>query len=204
VLDSVQAIDLGSGDLCEFKHEDCQFAYRDSRFKSADAGKYLITRIRLCLQQKFVAKLAYAGLTEELQSMGITEPTAKQVSAAVVRIRRRKLPDPLITGNAGSFFKNPVVSGKKAALLKIEFPHLPLYPTQHGDTKLSAAWMIERCGWKGRSMGRAGVSGQHSLVLINNGNATGREILTLADAIRASVQDVFGIELQMEPLIIQS
>jgi len=203
VLDSVQALDLNSGELREFDNRDCRFAYRDSRFKSEDSGKYLITRIRLRLQRNFAANLAYAGLNDELRAMGIGQPTAQQVSDAVIRIRRRKLPDPAVTGNAGSFFKNPVVGQAQAAALKQDHPDLPVYPVDAVSTKLSAAWLIERCGWKGRSLGGAAVSEKHSLVLVNKGNASGAEILALAEAIRQSVLERFEIELQPEPLIIR-
>jgi len=201
VLDSVQTLDLKTGQACEFKQQDCHLSYRNSRFKSTDTGKYLITGIRLRLQRTFRPNLTYKGLREELFSMGIDVPTAKQVSEAVIRIRQRKLPDPYVVGNAGSFFKNPVVSKATAGLLAKEFTDLPVHSAGNGS-KLSAAWMIEHCGWKGRSMGEAAVSDQHALVLINKGKATGEEILTLADAIRVSVKDRFGIELQPEPLII--
>ena len=204
LLDSVQVLDLENGGLHEFVHSDCQFAYRDSRFKSTDAGKYLITRIRLRLQREFKANLGYAGLTEELQVMGVDIPTAKQVSQAVIRIRRRKLPDPHIIGNAGSFFKNPVITQSTADMLKMEFHGLPLYRVAEDELKLSAAWLIEQCGWKGRSMGGAAVSDQHALVLVNKSNATGSEILALADAIGESVQDRFDIKLQPEPRIVRS
>ena len=202
VLDSVQTLDLKSGHLREFKQQDCHLTYRNSRFKSADAGKYLITGIRLRLRRTFIPNLAYKDLGEELLSMGINVPTAKQVSKAVIRIRQRKLPDPKAVGNAGSFFKNPAIKRVTADLLAKEFAGLPVYSAGN-ESKLSAAWMIEQCGWKGRSMGRAAVSEQHALVLINKGNATGGEILNLAEAIQASVQDRFGIELQPEPLIIK-
>jgi len=204
MLDSVQALDLESGELCEFKQNECHFSYRNSRFKSNDAGKYLITRIRLRLQRSFAPKLSFAGLGEELQAMGINTPTAKQVSEAVIRIRQRRLPDPQVVGNAGSFFKNPVVSQATANLLGKDFADLPVFPVDNDKAKLSAAWLIERCGWKGRSMGQAAVSDQHALVLINKENATGLELLMLADAIRESVQNRFGIELQTEPRIVQS
>lgn len=204
VLDSVQAFDLTRGELHEFKHQDCNFAYRDSRFKSADAGMYLITRIRLRLQRNFAPILTYAGIGEELQAMGTNTPTAKQVSEAVIRIRQRKLPDPQVIGNAGSFFKNPQVDQATAVLLKKDFAGLPVYPVDKEESKLSAAWLIEQCGWKGRSMGGAAVSDQHALVLVNQEHATGRDLLMLADAIRESVQNRFGIKLQTEPRIIQS
>ena len=204
VLDSVQTLDLVSGETCNFNHKNCQFTYRNSRFKTADAGRYLITRIRLRLQRDFVPKLDYAGLGDELQAMGINTPTAKQVSDAVIRIRQRKLPDPQVIGNAGSFFKNPVVSQASADILKQSFDGLPVYPMDQGKAKLSAGWLIEFCGWKGRVLGRAAVSDQHALVLVNPGNASGKEILELADAIRESVLDRFDIELQPEPLIVRA
>lgn len=204
VLDSVQALDLQSGTIREFNHDDCGFAYRDSRFKSDDAGRYLITRIRLRLQRDFYPQLNYAGLDEELREMGVDKPNAQQVSEAVIRIRQRKLPDPAVTGNAGSFFKNPLVSRSRAKLLGTEFEGLPVYLQGDENAKLSAAWLIEHCGWKGRSMGRAAVSGRHALVLVNSGNASGAEILTLANAIRESVRERFEIELQTEPRIVET
>lgn len=202
VLDSVQTLDLQNGQTREFQKTDCQLSYRNSRFKSSDAGKYLITGIRLRLTRKFTPVIAYKGLGEELHSMGIKSPTAKQVSDAVIRIRQRKLPDPNIIGNSGSFFKNPLVSQEIADQLAREFTDMPVYPAGK-DTKLSAAWMIEKCGWKGRSMGGAAVSEQHALVLVNRGQATGAEILELADAIRESVRKRFGITLEPEPLIVK-
>jgi UDP-N-acetylmuramate dehydrogenase len=202
VLHSVQTLNLKTGKFHDFKRSECHFSYRDSRFRSAGAGNYLVTGIRLRLQRTFIPRLAYSGLREELSAMGIDTPSAKQVSEAVIRIRRRKLPDPTVVGNAGSFFKNPVVSHANAELLEKEFPGLPVYAAG-GEPKLSAAWLIERCGWKGRSLGDAAVSAQHALVLVNNGNATGGEILALADAIQTSVKSRFGVELQPEPLIIR-
>jgi len=203
VLDSLQALDLKTGEFREFDRENCQFAYRDSRFKSVDAGRYLITRIRLNLHRSFTPKLAYAGLGEELQSMGIESATAKQVSDAVIRIRQRKLPDPVLDPNAGSFFKNPIVESTVADLLKRDFKGLPVYAANNGKTKLSAAWMIDQCGWKGHREGDAGVSETHALVLVNHGNASGRQLLDLANAIAASIRSRFGVELQAEPRIIQ-
>lgn len=202
VLESVQAVDLLKGERREFDNAQCRFSYRDSRFKAADAGRFLITGIRLRLQRGFTPRLAYSGIAEELASMGITTPDARQVSEAVIRIRQRKLPDPAVTGNAGSFFKNPLVDRATADLLVKAFPGLPVYPAED-MAKLGAAWMIEHCGWKGRSMGQAAVSEKHALVLINKGNASGAEILALADAIRESVLERFEVELQPEPLIIR-
>jgi UDP-N-acetylmuramate dehydrogenase len=204
VLDSLEAFELSSGKLLEFRHDDCRFGYRDSRFKTNDAGRFLITRIRLRLRRRFTPKLAYRGIREELSTMGIDKPDARQVSNAIIRIRQRRLPDPSVTGNAGSFFKNPVVSRSLAEQLQGELAGLPLYPQENNQVKLSAAWLIERCGWKGRSMGRAAVSAQHALVLINTGHATGGEILALAEAVQKSVKKHFGVELETEPVIVRA
>lgn len=203
VLDSVQAIELKTGQVHEFKHADCHLSYRDSRFKTMDAGRFLISRIRLRLQRIFTAKLHYAGIGDELLTMDISKPTAKQVSDAVIRIRQRKLPDPATVGNAGSFFKNPLVDRATADLLAMDFTGLPLYPMDDNRVKLSAAWMIDHCEWKGHHEGDAGVSDQHALVLVNYGNASGRHILDLANAISDSVKRRFGVELQPEPRIIK-
>jgi len=203
VLDSLQAFDLKTGEFREFDRENCQFAYRDSRFKSVDAGRFLITRIRLSLQRRFTPLLSYAGLGEELQAMGIKRATARQVSDAVIRIRQRKLPAPEVSPNAGSFFKNPVVESGFAQLLKKDFSDLPVYVAGNGKVKLSAAWMIDHCGWKGHRNGDAGVSEQHALVLVNHGNASGRQLLELADVIAESVKNRFCVELKPEPRIIQ-
>lgn len=202
VLDSVDVLDLVSGQRYDIQNCECDFGYRDSRFKSRDNGRFLINRIRLRLDCSFTAKLAYAGITDELRAQGIKSPTAWDVSNAVIRIRQRKLPDPKVIGNAGSFFKNPLVDQSLASALTKEFNGLPVYPVDETNAKISAAWLIEFCGWKGRSMGDAAVFDKHALVLVNKGNATGREILALAEAIQASVKGRFGIELQAEPRII--
>lgn len=202
ILHSVEVLDSVSGQRNDIQNVDCDFAYRDSRFKSRDRGRFLITRIRLRLDRNFKPRLAYAGIGDELLSQGIESPTARDVSNAVIRIRQRKLPDPKVIGNAGSFFKNPLVNRSLATTLAKEYSGLPVYPVDDKNAKLSAAWLIESCGWKGRSMGEAAVYDKHALVLINKGQATGQDILTLAEAIQASVKDRFGIELQAEPRII--
>jgi UDP-N-acetylmuramate dehydrogenase len=202
VLKSVRALELKTGEVHLFDHDQCQLSYRDSRFKSADANRYLITHVALKLQRQFVPKLTYAGLQEELNSMGIDRPTAKQVSEAVIRIRLRKLPDPAVTANAGSYFKNPVVDQDIAESLRKDFADLPVYPTADNKAKISAAWLIDQCGWKGHREGDAGVSDQHALVLVNYGNASGHHLLELAGAITDSVDKRFGIQLIPEPRII--
>ena len=203
VLESVKVLDLETGSFHEFTRPECRFAYRDSRFKSPDAGRYLITAVRLRLQRSFTPRLEYAGIATELEAAGVNQPTAKQVSDAVIRIRQRKLPDPAIIGNAGSFFKNPVVGRQTADSLAAKFGDLPIFKQHDGSSKLSAAWMIDDCGWKGHREGDAGVSDQHALVLVNYGSASGRHLLDLANAVADSVQDRFGVELIPEPRIFQ-
>jgi len=195
VVDSVRVLELETGKFREFKKDECLFAYRDSRFKSLDAGRYLITAVRLRLQRSFVPRLEYAGIAAELQVAGVNQPTARQVSDAVIRIRQRKLPDPAIIGNAGSFFKNPLVGRQSADRLAAKFDDLPIHKQDDGTAKLSAAWMIDDCGWKGHREGDAGVSDQHALVLVNYGSASGRHLLDLAKAIADSVYERFEVEL---------
>lgn len=202
VLDSVQTLDLQSGNFRTFSNQECRFAYRDSYFKTPPARCLMITGIRLRLRRQFVPVLDYGGLAEELFSAGRRQPTARQVSEAVIRIRRRKLPDPGVTPNAGSFFKNPVVSQSQAQALQQTFPQLPVFPQAGGMCKLGAAWMIERCGFKGRRQGDAGVSDKHALVLVNHGNASGRQILVLAGTIAEAVRQHFGVRLETEPTVI--
>ena len=202
VLELVQAIELETGEVCQFGNEECQLSYRDSRFKSIDANRFLISHVVLRLQRQFIPKLAYSGLQEELKSMGIDQPTAQQVSEAVIRIRLRKLPDPEVTANAGSFFKNPMVDQHIADALHKDFADLPVYPGTNGKAKLSAGWMIDHCGWKGHREGDAGVSNRHALVLVNYCNASGQHLLELATAITDSVDKRFGITLMPEPRII--
>jgi UDP-N-acetylmuramate dehydrogenase len=148
-------------------------------------------------------RLAYAGLREELSAAGIPRPTALDVSDAVMRIRRRKLPDPALTGNAGSFFKNPVVDAARAEVLLAQHPGLPNWPAGPGRTKLAAAWMVEYCGLQGLSHGDAAVSGQHALVLINRSAATGADIISLSREVQSVVAGTFGIALEPEPRLVE-
>ncbi len=204
VLELVTAWDWQNSNWVIFNREECHFGYRDSFFKSEETDRYFITSIRLRLNRHFRPQVDYEGLRDALSSMGFDQPEAHQVSDTVIRIRQQKLPDPAVTGNAGSFFKNPVVSLDEAELLRSRFTGLPTWPAGADRAKLSAAWMIDRCGWKGVQENGAAVSSQHALVLVNKDNATGSELLMLADAIRNSVLSTFGIELQPEPRIVHS
>ncbi len=202
VLECVTAWDLSRCAWTTFKLQDCRLAYRDSLFKSAEPGRFLITSIRLRLNRRFKPQLDYAGLSEELSRAEINQPTALAVSDAVIRLRLRKLPDPAKTGNAGSFFKNPVLVQNEGLALLEKFPGLPGWPLDDATIKLSAAWMVEHCGLKGHRTGDAGISERHALVIVNHGNATGQEVLHLARHIQACILDKFGVTLEIEPRII--
>ncbi|MEE4174738.1 MAG: UDP-N-acetylmuramate dehydrogenase [Xanthomonadales bacterium] len=199
-LEAVEAWDWRDRQLVHLAREDCGFAYRDSRFKSGEPNRWLITALHLSLSTSYRPRLEYRGLREAL---GKEEVTAKNVSDAVIRLRRSKLPDPDRIGNAGSFFKNPVVEDAVAERLRALDPPAPLYGQGDGSWKTSAAWLIEAAGWKGFREGDAGVSEQHALVLVNHGNATGAELLSLARRIQADIRERFGIELEPEPRIIE-
>ena len=196
----VEAWDRKQDEFVQLDKAACGFAYRDSLFKREPA-RFIITAVDFELPRKRPLVLDYSGVREELASMGVAEPTPSDVSLAVETLRRRKLPDPAITGNAGSFFKNPVLEGARAAELLAAHPKLPNWQT--GDaTKISAAWLIEACGFKGVRDGDAGVSDKHSLVLINYGHATGAEVWALATRIQEAVFTRFGIRLEPEPIVL--
>ena len=215
--DSVMAIDTTTGEPQEFRHADCRFSYRDSVFKRPSAApgtdedshpdRYAITRVRFRLSRRFVPNVDYGEVKAELQAMAVAVPSAMDVARAVVAIRTRKLPDPAQTGNAGSFFKNPVVPAAQAAALRERHPTMPQYPAAAtGDeVKLPAGWLIEQAGWKGRGVttdSPAAVSDRHALVLINRGGATGAQLWGLAQAIQFDVADKFGVLLHPEPRIV--
>lgn len=165
--------------------------------------RYLITAIELKLPLLHDLRMDYAGIREELQAQGVELPSAVDVANAVIAIRRRKLPDPDVLGNAGSFFKNPVLPLEQVDVLLQHFPDLPVFPAEQDDKrKVSAAWMIESCGWKGFREGDAGVAPSHALVLVNHGNASGAELLALARRISASVLEKFGVPIEPEPRLL--
>jgi len=200
-VDAVHAYDRSAGANVRLDHAACAFAYRDSLFKR-EGGRYLITAVDFLLPRERALRLDYDGVREELAAMGAGTPDARAVAHAISRVRTRKLPDPSTTGNAGSFFKNPVVSPGLAAALKHEYPRLPLWPLPDGAIKLSAAWLIDACGFKGLRDGDAGVSGQHALVLVNYGGASGAQVWALAQRIQRTVLARFGVALEPEPLVV--
>ncbi|MGE5625338.1 MAG: UDP-N-acetylmuramate dehydrogenase [Bacillota bacterium] len=200
-ISSVEAWDMKRGEFVQLDNADCGFAYRDSVFKR-DPHRFVVTAVDFELPRDRPLRLAYAGVQEELDAMGIADPKPVDVSLAVETLRRRKLPDPAITGNAGSFFKNPVVPEARANALLAAHPKLPNWPAGEGQMKLSGAWLIEACGFKGVRDGDAGVSDKHSLVLINYSHATGAQVWALAQRIRDTVHNRFGVSLEPEPIIL--
>lgn len=199
---SLEAVDLETGQMVYFDAAACRFGYRDSVFKHAAAARYLIVAVTFRLPKRWQPVVAYADVARELAAQDIAAPTARQVAEAVVAIRTRKLPDPARIGNAGSFFKNPQVDAATFAKLSARYPALPHYPQADGRVKLAAGWLVEQCGWKGRTLGAVGVYEQQALVLVNRGGARGAEVLRLAQAIQASVRAAFGVELEPEPVIL--
>jgi UDP-N-acetylmuramate dehydrogenase len=196
----VKTISTQDGSIRFFSNEECGFAYRDSIFKNREKGNYLVTRVFFRLKTNPVPDLAYGTLKDELLKLG--DHSLKNIRQAVINIRRSKLPDPAIIGNAGSFFKNPLVDASMSEELKRNYPELPCYDDPAGAVKLSAGWMVEQCGWKGRRIGDAGVYEKQSLVLVNYGKASGKEVLELSEKIKLSVFEKFRVLLEREVEII--
>lgn len=196
----VRTIRINDGKVKIFGSDECDFGYRSSIFKTSEKGHFLVTRVYFSLSLKHKPNLSYGSLKEETGRMG--RPTLKNIRTAVLKIRQSKLPDPVAIGNAGSFFKNPVVSSSEAGKLLKAYPSLPIYEEQCGNKKLAAGWMIEQCGWKGKRYGGAGVHDKQALVLVNHGNATGKEIIELSGEIMKSVLKKFGIRLEREVEVI--
>jgi UDP-N-acetylmuramate dehydrogenase len=211
---SLDAVDLQTGDVFTLQPDQCGFGYRDSVFKHQPAtanamglkGRALITTVRFALPKRWVPELGYLDLQKQVAATGIDNPTPQQVLAWVVAIRQAKLPDPTVIGNAGSFFKNPTVSPEQCADIIGREPNLVHYPLADGRIKLAAGWLIDACGWRGKSIGLAGVYEKQALVLVNRGDArnavTGGEVMTLAKAIQTSVFERFGLMLEPEPEVI--
>ncbi len=198
LIERVECVDTKSAYTVTFENQELSFGYRDSAFKHDLKGLFIVTRVyyRLSLLPSF--KLDYGTIRDELQG---SETSLQTVRDAVIRIRKSKLPDPSVTGNAGSFFKNPVISNDRYEELLEEYPSMPHYDVKNG-VKIPAAWLIEQCGWKGRSQGRAAVCESQPLVLINTGGAYGHEILELSEEIRESVRQRFGIEISPEVILV--
>ncbi|WP_219272733.1 UDP-N-acetylmuramate dehydrogenase [Pseudomonas sp. Xaverov 83] len=198
VFSGLTALDRQTGELRDFSLAECNFAYRDSLFKH-EVGRWLILRVRFALSRAVHLKLEYGPVQQRLTEQGITQATPSDVSRAICSIRSEKLPDPAVLGNAGSFFKNPLVSQALAAELQLEYPDLVAYPQADGQMKLAAGWLIDKAGWKGFRDGDAGVHRLQALVLVNYGAATGQEIAGLALRIQQDIEKRFKVVLEMEP-----
>ena len=199
---SLSAWDFESQQVVRMSTAECDFGYRDSVFKHAMAGRRVILSVTLALPRQWLPVSGYADVAHELKARGIAQPAARDIFDAVVAIRRRKLPDPAAIGNAGSFFKNPIVSRDEHRALIAHHPSLVSYPLPGGRMKLAAAWLIDAAGLKGATRGRAGIYEKQALVLVNRGDATGAEILALAREVQEKVAEKFGIWLEPEPVIV--
>lgn len=200
VIEEVRGISMKDGEVHLWKQDECRYGYRQSIFKEELWGKYAITRVTFRLKKHFEPKLQYGGLVKAVEQAGLSERslTAEQLRQIIIDIRRAKLPDPAVQGNAGSFFKNPIVPEEKARQLLSSYPAMPHYPSEAGKVKLAAGWLIEQAGWKGRSLGHAAVHDRQALVLVNKGGATGQDIKRLCEAIQQDVATRFEIELEPE------
>ncbi len=202
VFDSLEAVHLPTGEVHRFDRADCRFGYRESVFKRVYKGQYLITHVTYRLSREPDFNTAYGAIGTELERMGVSTLSLRAVADAVIAIRRSKLPDPAVLGNAGSFFKNPVVSMEVYEAVRVLRQDVVAYPADDGSMKLAAGWLIEQAGWKGHTRGGCGVHDRQALVLVNHGSATGNDIYRLSSAIVEDVKTKFGVELEREVNII--
>ena len=198
----IWVIHIPSGKLMTIDNEDCEYSYRQSRFKKDWKNRFLITGVTYALSREFHPHLDYGNIRSELERKGIAKPTAQQLRDTIIEIRNAKLPDPKVLGNAGSFFMNPIVTRARYEKLAALYPDMPHYKVDSRHEKIPAGWMIDQCGWKGKSLGRAGVHDKQALVLVNRGGATGTEIVALCEAIQKDVKAKFGIDIHPEVNII--
>jgi UDP-N-acetylmuramate dehydrogenase len=195
---SLEAIELNSGEKKIFTADDCHFGYRDSVFKREFKNRFIITAVTLRLNKNPHFNTSYGAIEQELKAMGVNTPGVQTISQAVINIRRSKLPDPAVIGNCGSFFKNPEVPEEKFLEIKKEHNDVAGYPTQPGKIKLAAGWLIEKCGWKGKRIGNVGMHDKQALVLVNYGNATGKELYAHAEKVQQDVKEKYDVLLEME------
>lgn len=202
VFEELEALRIDDGEVVRFSHAACAFGYRESFFKREGRGRFVIMSVTLRLARRPGVNIGYGSLKSELDRRAIVGPSIKDVSDAVIAIRRGRLPDPAVTGNAGSFFKNPVVSAALAEKIRMHMPDLITHPATDGLVKLAAGQLIDKAGWKGHREGAAGVHRDQALVLVNHGGATGAAIFNLSERILRSIRERFGVELEREVNII--
>lgn len=200
-IDTVEAWDTQQGEFVVLDKAACAFSYRHSTFKQ-QAGRWIVVAVTFRLPRERPLSLDYAGIAEEMDKMDVQRPTPYHVAEAVVRLRSSKLPDPAVIGNAGSFFKNPIVGAVQADAMTLAHPGLPAWPHAGGTAKLSAGWLIEAAGFKGARDGDAGMSNRHALVLVNHGKATGPQLWAFAQKVIAGVEAMFGVTLEPEPQVV--
>ena len=197
IIDTIEAVEIATGKVRVINNDECSYSYRQSRFKHEWKDKFLITHVTYRLNRKFIPRLDYGNIRTQLDERGIATPTAQQLRDVIIEIRNAKLPDPMILGNAGSFFMNPIVDENKKKELEDSFPDLRYFKVD-GGYKIPAGWMIEKCGWKGKTLGAAGVYDKQALVLVNRGGATGEDVVRLMKKIQEDVKQKFGIDIYPE------
>ena len=206
VICSVEAVEIATGKVVTIPAGECHYAYRQSRFKGEWRNRFLITHVTYRLSASFAPHVDYGNIRAELDAKGIATPTARQLREVIIDIRNAKLPDPKVEGNAGSFFMNPIVSRERFEAIRKDYPTMPFYEVRNGQGdssyKIPAGWMIDQCGWKGKTIGPAGVHSRQALVLVNKGGATGSDIVRLMKAVQHDVYERFGISLQPEVNIV--
>ena len=201
-INKVESVEIATGKVVTILAAECGYAYRQSLFKTEWKNRYLITRVTYQLSTVFEPHIDYGNIRAELERQGIASPSPEQLRQVIIDIRRSKLPDPDVEGNAGSFFVNPIVQRSQFEELLTHYPDMPHYPVDDEHVKIPAGWMIERCGWKGKSLGRAGVHSKQALVLVNRGGATGNDVVTLCRQIQHDVKAMFGVEINPEVNIV--
>lgn len=199
VFHELQAINLKTGELRTFAHHDCRFSYRDSVFKQEEAGVWCIIAVVFRLAKNHQVKTSYGDIEQALLELGL-EKTPSNVAQAVVAVRQRKLPDPAEIGNAGSYFKNPIIPTTQAATLKQQYPELVMYSVDAQSTKLAAGWLIEQAGWKGRELGAVGMFARQALVMVNHGGAIQDDVIRLENKIKDEINQKFGVSIEAEPI----
>lgn len=196
----VNCLDLQSGEKKTFSNQECHFSYRDSFFKQEGAGRYLVWDVTFRLPKKNTLHLEYGDIRKELERMNVTQADPRAIAKAVIQIRQTKLPDPKVIGNAGSFFKNPIVSAEFRNSLLLKYPNLVSFPYSESHYKLAAGWLIDQAGWKGKKLGPVGMYDKQALVLVNHGGASADDVWKLARQVSADVKDLFSVEIEPEPI----